>query len=98
VIVNLTAPSVYAVAFASYGAAEADVVLAHAADRNALYKNGVRWGNTTDPVTGDSCSPFGQQLTSNGYLYYKHYSAQGTRPDAATNAAIGKLLNRAGDG
>jgi hypothetical protein len=73
VIVNVTGPSVYAVAFASYAQPQQTWFWPAQLTANALYKNGVRWANTTDPVVSDSCSPFGEQLSKSGYVYYKHF-------------------------
>jgi hypothetical protein len=72
VVVDVVAQRQYSVNFGGYTQTHRWYWTAkYAAD--ALYYNGIRWGNIVDPVTADYCTPFGRSLNSNGWLYYKHF-------------------------
>ncbi len=72
VIVNVSGPSTYAVAWAGY-AQKTTWYWPAQMTADALAKNGIRWSSSTDPVSTDSCSPFGEWLRRDGYLYYKNF-------------------------
>jgi hypothetical protein len=71
VIVNVTGSSLYAVSFASYVKPQTWYWTSQYT-ANALFKNGIRWAGTVDPVSSDACSPFGPHMPSDG-SYFQHF-------------------------
>jgi hypothetical protein len=72
VVVNVTGESLYAVNWAGYEHKSTWYWPAQMT-ANTLVKNGIRWTSASDPVSSDSCSPFGEWLRRSGTYYYKHF-------------------------
>jgi hypothetical protein len=71
VIVNIAGPSLYAVSFVNYVKRQTWYWTAQFT-ANALFKNGISWPGTVDPVSSDACSPFGAHMPSDN-SYFQHF-------------------------